>query len=202
VPIKHLRSVGNVFMLGAGGVIVVMLSAYFGLYLSYFMEETYYDRRLRPKQQPQRRRHRAIPFAPSAEHSPSACLRVLKVLVKPTPFLSSLYYCLTCAWVAGINTKLSVFGYPAVQLRPEADWLFLRYARRFSATGRDRQLMWLHHFTATSTPYIRSHKERFEPEVRLRAIYFTPFMIAGLILIGFCLEDAYHYMITNLVWGM
>jgi predicted MFS family arabinose efflux permease len=60
---------------------------------------------------------------------------------------------------------------------------------------------WLHDFIAKM--YIKRHKGHFEPEVRLTAIWFsTPFMIAGLVLLGFCLEDGYHYMLTSLAWGI
>ena len=30
----------------------------------------------------------------------------------------------------------------------------------------------------------------------------TPFLIAGLIGLGFCLQDAYHYMLTAFFWGL
>jgi hypothetical protein len=60
---------------------------------------------------------------------------------------------------------------------------------------------WIHDLIAQS--YINSHAGHFEPEVRLRAIYIsTPFMIAGIVLLGFALENAYHYMITALGWGL
>jgi hypothetical protein len=51
--------------------------------------------------------------------------------------------------------------------------------------------------------YIRKHHGHFEPEVRLQAIFIsTPFMLAGIVLLGFSLENGYHYMITALGWGM
>ncbi|KPI41521.1 uncharacterized protein AB675_9301 [Cyphellophora attinorum] len=50
--------------------------------------------------------------------------------------------------------------------------------------------------------YIRSHNDHFEPEARLRAIFVsTPFMLAGLVGLGFALEEGFHYMITSLFWG-
>jgi hypothetical protein len=30
----------------------------------------------------------------------------------------------------------------------------------------------------------------------------TPFILAGLVGLGFCLEDGYHYMVTSLFWGL
>lgn len=60
---------------------------------------------------------------------------------------------------------------------------------------------WLHDVIASA--YIKKHAGRFEPEVRLRAIYVsTPFMIAGLVGLGFALEEAFHYMVTSLFWGL
>ena len=42
-----------------------------------------------------------------------------------------------------------------------------------------------------------------EPEARLKVMWVsTPFMVSGLILLGFCLEDGYHYMVTSLAWGI
>lgn len=60
---------------------------------------------------------------------------------------------------------------------------------------------WLHDLIANN--YIRSHAGHFEPEARLRAIFVsTPFMLAGLVGLGFALEEGYHYMVTSLFWGL
>jgi hypothetical protein len=60
---------------------------------------------------------------------------------------------------------------------------------------------WLHDLVARW--YMHRHKARFEPEARLAAIWFsTPFMLAGLVLLGFALESGYHYMIASLGWGL
>ncbi len=59
----------------------------------------------------------------------------------------------------------------------------------------------LHDFIANQ--YIKTHDGHFEPEVRLRAIFIsTPFILAGLVGLGYALEDAYHYMVTSLFWGL
>ena len=43
----------------------------------------------------------------------------------------------------------------------------------------------------------------FAPEVRLQAsLLSTPFMIAGLVGLGFALESGYHYMLTAFFWGL
>jgi MFS family permease len=60
---------------------------------------------------------------------------------------------------------------------------------------------WLHDFFARW--YTSRHAGRHEPEARLAVVWLsTPFMIAGLILLGFALENGYHFMITSLGWGM
>lgn len=59
----------------------------------------------------------------------------------------------------------------------------------------------LHDFVASW--YLKRHNGRLEPEARLSVIWFsTPFMLAGLVLLGFALERKYHYMIASLGWGM
>jgi hypothetical protein len=51
--------------------------------------------------------------------------------------------------------------------------------------------------------YIASHKGHFEPEVRLRAIFLAvPAMIVGLVLVGQCLENEWHFMATSVSWGL
>lgn len=51
--------------------------------------------------------------------------------------------------------------------------------------------------------YMKRHNGRLEPEARLTVIWFsTPFMLAGLVLLGFALQQAYHYMICSLAWGL
>lgn len=51
--------------------------------------------------------------------------------------------------------------------------------------------------------YIRRHRGCLEPEARLSVIYFAiPFLITGLVVLGFALEHKWHYMITAVAWGM
>ncbi len=50
---------------------------------------------------------------------------------------------------------------------------------------------------------MRRNNGRLEPEARLWVIWFsTPFMIAGLILLGFSLQYGYHFMVLALAWGL
>ena len=106
---------------------------------------------------------------------------------------------LTSAQV-GINTTLAIFLTPLYNFGPTSIGFFY-FTPIVAALLGEFVGHWLHDMIANQ--YIKSHGGHFEPEVRLRAVFFsTPFMLAGLIGLGFALEDAYHYMITSLFWGL
>lgn len=127
-------------------------------------------------------------------------MRPIRVILKPTVFLSCLYYLLTFAWVVGINTTLSIFLTPLYNFGPKQIGFFY-FTPIVAALLGEISGHWLH--DAIARQYIMSHHGHFEPETRLRAIWFsTPFMLAGLVGMGFALEDAYHYMLTSLFWGL
>ncbi|KAF2659395.1 MFS general substrate transporter [Lophiostoma macrostomum CBS 122681] len=172
-----------------------------------FAEETYYDRRISPSNQPPkgsrisrllgvaqfRSRHLRNSFG-------QACMRPIRVIMKPTVFLSSLYYLLTFAWVVGINTTLSIFLTPLYNFGPKQIGFFY-FTPIVAALLGETVGHWLH--DAIARQYIKTHDGHFEPETRLRAIWFsTPFMLAGLIGLGFALENAFHYMVTAVFWGL
>ncbi|KAL1980470.1 hypothetical protein VTN96DRAFT_4127 [Rasamsonia emersonii] len=172
-----------------------------------FMDETYYNRRIPIEQQPERRSRllRLIGVEQWRSRSqrstfPKAVMRLVKVASKPTVVLSWFYYMVTFAWVVGINTTLSIFvtklyGFGTKQIG------FFYFTPVIAAILGEIVGHWLHDFVAMM--YMRQHSGRLEPEARLRAIWVsTPFILAGLILIGFCLERDYHYMITALAWGL
>lgn len=59
---------------------------------------------------------------------------------------------------------------------------------------------WLHD-TIAGFLTKRSNEGKLEPEYRLMAITIsTPFMLTGLVVLGFALENAWHYMIAALGW--
>jgi hypothetical protein len=127
-------------------------------------------------------------------------LRPVQTILKPTVFISSFYYLLTFAWVVGINTTLSIFLTPLYNFGPKQIGYFY-FTPIVAALLGELCGHWLHDFIASN--YIHRHAGHFEPEVRLRAIWVsTPFMLAGLVGLGFALEDAYHYMVTSLFWGL
>ncbi|KIW66880.1 hypothetical protein PV04_06170 [Phialophora macrospora] len=172
-----------------------------------FGQETYYDRRIPPASQPPRGSHvsRLLGVAQwKSRHLRNtfaqACMRPVKVALKPTVFLSCVYYLLTFAWVVGINTTLAIFLTPLYNFGPLQIGYFY-FTPIVAALLGEITGHWLHDFIASS--YIRKHAGHFEPEVRLRAMWVaTPFILAGLVGLGFCLEDGYHYMITSLFWGL
>ena len=127
-------------------------------------------------------------------------MRMIRVLIKPTVLLSIIYYCLTFAWVVGINTTLAIFLTPLYNFGPKQIGFFY-FTPIVAAILGEVCGHWLHDGVAKR--YIKKHNGHFEPEVRLRIIWLsTPFMIAGLVGLGFALEDAYHYMLTSLFWGL
>jgi len=127
-------------------------------------------------------------------------MRPIKVILKPTVFLSCFYYLLTFAWVVGINTTLSIFLTPLYNFGPKQIGYFY-FTPIVAALLGEITGHWLHDLIATS--YIKRHSGHFEPEVRLRAIFISvPFMIAGLVGLGFALEEGYHYMVTSVFWGL
>ena len=130
-----------------------------------------------------------------------AVMRPIRVLLKPTVFLSTVYYLLTFAWVVGINTTLSIFvtplyGFGLLQIG------YFYFTPVVAAILGEIAGHWLHDAVATAMTH-RSKEKKLEPEFRLMAIAIsTPFMLTGLVLLGFALEDAYHYMIAALDWGL
>ncbi|KAL8840334.1 MAG: hypothetical protein Q9170_001349 [Blastenia crenularia] len=147
-----------------------------------FLDETYYDRRIPMKNQPVRQ-SRFLRLVGTEQYRsrqlrnsfPQAVMRSVKVILKPTVFLSTIYFLFTFAWVVGINTTLSIFIGPLYNFGPKQ----------------------------IATIYMRRNGGTLEPEARLLAIYIsTPFMLAGLVLVGFCLQNGYHYMVTAVAWGL
>lgn len=171
------------------------------------VDETYYDRRIAPSEQPPRGSRIARLLGASQFRSrhlrnsfPQACSRVVKVLVKPTVFLAVSYYLLTFAWVVGINTTLSLFLTPLYGFGPLQIGYFY-FTPVVAVLLGELTGHWLHDFLARR--YIKSHHGHFEPEVRLRAIFVSlPFMVVGLVLIGQSLQNAWPFMALSVSWGL
>lgn len=171
-----------------------------------FMDETYYDRRLAPQLQPVkqsrilrlvgveqfRTRHLRNSFF-------GAIMRSIKVISKPTVFISVVYYLLIFSWSVGINTTLSIFLQPLYGFGYKQIGFFY-FTPIVGGLLGEITGHWLHDILAKL--YIKKHNGHFEPEVRLRAIYFsTPFLVTGLVVLGYSLEREWHYMCVSVGWG-
>ncbi|MDI1488690.1 MAG: hypothetical protein OHK93_007966 [Ramalina farinacea] len=172
-----------------------------------FLDETYYDRRIPLDKQPARRskvlrligveqfrsRHLRNSFW-------QAMIRPAKAIVKPTVFISCAYFLFTFAWTVGINTTLSIIIAPLYDFGPKQIG-FLQFAPVTAAILGEVIGHYLH--DALATLYMRRHHGRLDPEARLLACYVaTPFMLSGLVLIGFAMQHTYHYMLIALGWGL
>ena len=94
--------------------------------IALFLDETYYDRRIPPDKQPQRKsrilrvigieqyrsRHLRNTFT-------QALMRPIKVIFKPTVFISIIYFAFIYAWAVGINNTLSIFLGPLYKFGPK-----------------------------------------------------------------------------------
>lgn len=173
----------------------------------FLVDETYYDRRIPASNQPPRgsRIARVLGIAQFRSRKQrntfaQACGRVLRVILKPIVALSCAYYCLTFAWVVGINTTLSIFLTPLYNFGPLQIGYFY-FTPVVAVLLGEMTGHWLHDFIAKR--YIKTHRGHFEPEVRLRAIGFAlPLMIVGLVLIGQALQNAWHFMALSVAWGL
>ena len=204
--------------------IYAILSGLCLLAIIQFVEETYYDR--------QNTEFELVPNGPRWKrmlgiqqrqtgyivNTPlDAVMRLIQVVIKPVVFWAMIYYMLTFAWVVGVNTTLSIFvgplyGFEEKQIGmlltlniPRRDILtttgFFYFTPIVAALLGEIFGHWLHDAVASFSA--KRNNGRLEPEARLLATYIaTPFMIAGLILLGFALEEGYHYMLTALGWGL
>ncbi|KAF3483514.1 uncharacterized protein GIQ15_02838 [Arthroderma uncinatum] len=173
-----------------------------------FMDETFYDRKLPAAQQPVRvarwRRMIGIEQWQSRQLRNSfkdAVMRPFIVICKPPMFISCLYYLMTFAWVVGINTTLAIFLVPLYGFGPKQIGFFY-FTPVVAAILGEIVGHWLHDKVAIFAAS-RNQGHRFEPEARYIAIWIsTPFILAGLVLLGFALEREYHYMFASLGWGL
>jgi len=192
-----------------------------------FADETFYNRHVpladRPVPQPRIKRLFGTEQWKSRKQRSTfrqAFMRPWIALAKPTVALSFIYYMFTFAWVVGINTTLSIFLTPLYNfglkqigtLRSislslledqSADVIlgFFYFTPVVAALLGEFVGHWLHDLAGTI--YMRRHNGVLEPEARLMVIWIsTPFVLSGLILMGFCLENGYHFMITSFAWGL
>ncbi|KIW28434.1 uncharacterized protein PV07_08100 [Cladophialophora immunda] len=139
-----------------------------------FFDESYYDRRLRPDQQPQRktRLHRLVGVQQfQSRHTRNtlkeAIMRPIKAATKLTVLISFLYTFCTFAWFVGISVTRSIF------LTPLYHFGLLQIGYMFFLPILGNTLgyvlgVFLHDWVAKA--YIKRHQGRFEPEALLWSI--------------------------------
>ncbi|KAI0192073.1 major facilitator superfamily domain-containing protein [Xylaria flabelliformis] len=172
-----------------------------------FLNETYYDRRIVQSKQPDRG-NRVTSLLGIAQWKSrgqrntffQALVRPFRAITKPTVLISCIYYFLTFAWSIGINTTLSIFLQPVYGFGPLQIGYFY-FTPIIAVIIGEVVGHWLHDVFAKH--YIRTHKGRFEPEARLRAIIVAlPFTLLGLVLLGQSLENRWHIAVTALSWAL
>ncbi|SLM39283.1 Major facilitator superfamily domain, general substrate transporter [Lasallia pustulata] len=109
------------------------------------------------------------------------------------------YHQLTFARVIGINTTPSLFLTPLYHFGPKQIAFFYTTHVTAALLG--------HHFghflhDAITTHHQRRHAARLDPDARLLVLFSTPSLLAGLLLLAFALQNAYHSMLTALGWGL
>lgn len=98
----------------------------------FFVEETYYDRKIPEEQQPPHgsRLMRLIGVQQRRNRQPSntfleAMMRPIKAISKPVILLTNVYYLLTFAWSVGINATLAQLVAPLYGFGPKQIGRFL-----------------------------------------------------------------------------
>ncbi|KAJ5756898.1 uncharacterized protein N7511_007080 [Penicillium nucicola] len=171
-----------------------------------FGEETYYDRRIPASDQPvpQSRWLRLIGVEQWRSRSQrnslrQAVSRSFVVLRKPIIILTNFYYLCIFAWLVAINATLPILLVPLYGFGPKQIG-FMFFSPVVAAIAAYIIAHWLHDLLAKF--HMKRNEGRFDPESRLIITWFTmPFMLAGLLIIGFTLQRHYHYMLVALGWG-
>ncbi|KAI4192060.1 MAG: hypothetical protein LQ346_004513, partial [Caloplaca aetnensis] len=188
-------------------------------------DETYYDRRLPEEKQPLRESHLLRLLGVEqwcSRHLRNgfleAMMRPLRTISRPVVLLANFYYMCTFAWVVGINATLALFltslyGFGPKQTGMPSPTLLSKHKLTTNYPGlfflapilatilAEAAGHHLHDFLARLS--IRRHRGRLEPEARLTVIYTAlPFLLAGLVLLGFALDRGWHYMLAALAWGL
>ncbi|OAP56444.1 putative MFS-type transporter [Fonsecaea erecta] len=172
-----------------------------------FGEETYYDRRLTLEEQPARRSRLLRLVGVEQFHSRrlrntvrETLRRPARVIMLPTVFISVIYAGITFAWQVGINTTSAIFLTPLYHF----DILqvgYFYFAPAIGAILGEAAGYFAHDLIAKH--YEKTHNGYFHPEARLRGAWLaTPFLVSGLVLIGYAFQDHLHYMVVAVGWAL
>ncbi|KAL2784645.1 major facilitator superfamily domain-containing protein [Aspergillus keveii] len=128
-----------------------------------------------------------------------AILRSVKILMKPVVVLVLVYYLCIFAWLVAINATLPIFltelyGFGSKEIG------FMYFAPVVAAVLAYGIGHWLHDLLAHV--HTKRNSGQFNPESRLIIVWLAiPFMVSGLVIVGFALGRNYHYMLVALGWG-
>ncbi|KAF2264001.1 MFS general substrate transporter [Lojkania enalia] len=173
----------------------------------FIAQETYYDRRIPEDQQPRRtsRIKRLIGIEQwQSRHQRNSFIgamsRPVLAICKPVVFISCIYYLLIFAWVVAINATLSIFLQPLYDFGPVQIGYYY-FTPIIAVVFGEVTGHWLHDLNAAF--WMRRNKGVLEPEARLWVCWLaTPFMVVGIVLVGYSLQNAWHYMVLAVVWGI
>ncbi|CAI7580108.1 unnamed protein product [Penicillium pancosmium] len=173
----------------------------------FFGQETFYNRQIPPSEQPARgsRSLRLIGVEQWRSRSQrnsfvEAVSRSFTVLEKPVILLTNLYYVCIFAWLVAINATLPIFLTSLYGFGPKQIG-FMYFAPVVAAIIAYILGHWLH--DALARFYVRRNYGVFHPESRLIIVWLAmPFMLSGLVIVGFALQRHYHYMLVALGWGL
>ncbi|KAL9109228.1 MAG: hypothetical protein Q9227_006153 [Pyrenula ochraceoflavens] len=129
-----------------------------------------------------------------------AVSRPLIAISKLPVLLITVYYFFTFAWVIGINTTISIFIIPMYRWGPKQ--LALEFLAPIVSTIIGQAVgHWLHDFIGKM--YARRHNGRIDPEARLIVnLIALPIIIAGMVVMGYCLQYRWHYMTLAIGWAL
>jgi len=187
--------------------IVTILWAVALILIVSFMDETYYDRKIPVDQQPKRRSRLLRLVGIEQWHSRrlrntfgQAVMRPAIVITKVPVILTTLYYVFTFGWVIGLNATTGVFLKTVYHFGSESSALYFFAPMVATILG---EITGHFAFDISASIYRKRHGGVLEPEARLLPVWFaTPLMVIGIVLLGFSLQNHWHYMVTAVTWGL
>ncbi|CZR62199.1 related to HOL1 protein [Phialocephala subalpina] len=171
------------------------------------MDETYYDRKIPQGQQPRRKSRLLRLIGVEQWHSrhqrntfPQAMSRPAIAITKIPVILVTLYYVFTFGWVIGLNATTGVFLHELYHFNSEASALYFFAPMVATVLG---EITGHFVFDLSARIYRKRNNGSMEPEARLLPLWFaTPLMVLGIVLLGFTLENHWHYMVMAVTWGL
>ncbi|WPG99807.1 Hypothetical protein R9X50_00262600 [Acrodontium crateriforme] len=179
--------------------VCTILAAIAFLLVVFVLDETLFDRRVAAKQEIPRgsRVQRLFGVAQAQgwrQRSLAQCLmRPIVAITKIPVFFVICYYFLNFAWVIGVNTTVSLWLTNNYHFTPRGIGYFYFFGIIGPLIGWFAG-HWLH--DAVGKFYARRHNGTIDPEARLLIAYpATLLLFVSLLVLGFALENQWHYMV-------